>query len=90
MQACRLAVRVQPRASKNEVVGWQGQLLKVRLTAPPVDGAANTALIEYLAKALGLPKARVALIKGQTGREKMLEIGLEREETLKRLGVKQP
>jgi uncharacterized protein (TIGR00251 family) len=84
---CRLGIRVQPRASKDQVVGWQGQSLKVRLTAPPVDGAANEALIAYLAKALGIPKVRIQLLRGETGREKVVEIGLEQAEVLKRLGI---
>lgn len=67
-----LQVRVQPRASRDECVGVQGERLKIRLTAPPVDGKANSCLIAYLAKQFKVPKARIALLSGETGREKRL------------------
>ena len=63
---------VQPRASKNEVVGVQGDELKVRLTSPPVEGAANRLCCEYIAKRLGLPKSSVTLEAGETSRHKRL------------------
>ena len=61
---------VQPRASRNKVVGLQGEELKVALTAPPVDGAANKACIEYLAKLCNLPKNSVQLKSGESSRHK--------------------
>lgn len=63
---------VQPRASKNEVVGAQGDELKVRLTSPPVEGAANRLCCEFIAKRLGLPKSAVTLEAGETSRHKRL------------------
>lgn len=63
---------VQPRASRNKVVGLQGDELKVALTAPPVDGAANKACCVFLAKLCGLPKSSVALVSGETSRHKRL------------------
>ncbi len=63
---------LQPRASRNKVVGLQGDELKVSLTAPPVDGAANKACCAFLAKLCGLPKSRVRLISGDTSRHKRL------------------
>jgi hypothetical protein len=63
---------VQPRASKNEVVGVQGDELKVRLTSPPVEGAANRLCCEYIAKRLGLAKTAVTLEAGETSRHKRL------------------
>lgn len=63
---------VQPRASRNEVVGPQGEELKIRLTSPPVEGAANRLCCEYLAKRLGLPKSAVTLETGETSRHKRL------------------
>lgn len=70
-----LNVRVQPRASQDEIVGPHGtDSLKVRITAPPVDGKANAHLIKFLAKAFGVPKSQVELIKGCTGRDKRLAI----------------
>jgi uncharacterized protein (TIGR00251 family) len=69
-----LDVRVLPRASRDEVVGMQGGRLKIKITAPPVDGKANQHLISYLAKLCGVPKSDVTLIKGETGREKSFRI----------------
>lgn len=67
-------VRVQPRASRTEVAGLLGERLKVRLQAPPVDGRANAALLEFLAAACSLPKSRVSLDAGQTGRDKRVRL----------------
>jgi uncharacterized protein (TIGR00251 family) len=63
---------IQPRASRNKVVGLQGEELKVSLTAPPVDGAANKACCVFLAKLCSLPKSCVRLISGDTSRHKRL------------------
>ena len=65
-----LNLRVVPRAAKNAVQGEHGDALKIRLCAPPVDGAANAALIEFLAESFSLPRARVQLLSGQTSRNK--------------------
>ncbi len=79
--SCLLEVEVQPRASRTEVVGWREGRLRVRLAAPPVDGAANEALVALLAGRLGLPKRQVIIVAGQTGRRKRLRIdGLDRAE----------
>ncbi len=72
--ALTLDVRVQPRASRDEIVGPHGGSLKIRITAPPVDGQANAHLIEYLAKAFGVPRARVTLLGGESSRDKRLRI----------------
>jgi uncharacterized protein (TIGR00251 family) len=69
-----LAVKVQPRASRNEVAGLHGSELKVAVTAPPVDSAANAAVIELLAETLGLPRRAVTLVRGQTSRHKVLRL----------------
>ena len=69
----RIHVRVFPRSSKNSIV-WEEGALKVRLTAPPVDGAANDALIALLAQYLGLPKRDIQIVHGTTGRHKTVEI----------------
>ena len=63
---------LQPRASRNKVIGLQGEELKVSLTAPPVDGAANKACSVFLAKLCSLPKSSVKLISGETSRHKRL------------------
>jgi uncharacterized protein (TIGR00251 family) len=67
-----LAVKVQPRASKNEIGGVLGDELKIKVTAPPVDAAANQALIELLAEKLGCSRGKVELIRGQTSRHKTI------------------
>lgn len=70
-----LAIRVTPRASRNEIVEiLPDQTIKVRLTAPPVEGQANEALIEFLAKVLGVAKGRIEIVAGQTGRDKLVTI----------------
>jgi uncharacterized protein (TIGR00251 family) len=67
-------VRVAPRASRNRIVGVQDGVLKVALTAPPVDGAANEALIKLLAKQLGVSKSAVEIVRGERGRAKVLRV----------------
>lgn len=69
-----LLLLIQPRASKNEIVGEQGDELKIRLTSPPVEGAANRLCCEFIAKRLGLPKTAVILEAGETSRHKRLFI----------------
>jgi uncharacterized protein len=76
----RLNVRVIPRSSKN-ALSWEEEIVTVHLTAPPVNGAANEALIALLAKRLDLPKRAFQIIQGSTGRQKVVEIeGLTVEE----------
>lgn len=70
-----LTLRVQPRASSDEIVGPHGEeALKVRITAPPVDGKANQHLIAFLAKCFGVTKGQVNLLKGDSGRNKRFAI----------------
>ena len=71
---CTLAVRLHPGAKKNDVTGLHAGAVKISLTAPPVDGRANEALIEFVAGLLRIPRSRVALVSGVTGRMKMLRI----------------
>ena len=70
----RVAVHVQPRASRSEIIGQHGAALKVRLQAPPVDGAANEALVRLLADSLGVPLRSVRVVSGATSRAKTVEI----------------
>lgn len=65
-----LQIRLQPRASKDEIIGWHGDALKIRITAPPVDGKANKHLLAFLAKQFKVPSAQVTLVSGLTGRDK--------------------
>ncbi len=75
-----ISIRIQPRASKNEAELMENGKLKIRLTAPPVDGAANEALVRFLAERLSIAKSRVEIISGHTGREKIIRIsGMGRE-----------
>ncbi len=69
-----IEVRVQPRASRSEFAGAFGERLRIRLQAPPVDGKANAALIEFLADAFDVPRARVEIERGLTGRDKRVRI----------------
>jgi len=69
----RIGVRVIPRSGKN-LIEWEEDGLKVRLTAPPVEGAANEALVALLAQCLGLPKRDIQIVHGTTGRHKIVEI----------------
>jgi uncharacterized protein len=71
---CTLAVRVHPGARKNNVTGVHADAVKIALTAPPVDGRANEALIAFLAETLHLPRARVSLVAGATSRAKTVRI----------------
>ncbi len=81
-----IQVLVQPRASRDEIAGPQGDSLKIRMTAPPVDGRANKAVLSFLAKSLGLPKSSLRISKGERSRIKTIHIqGLSEEETLMRL-----
>ena len=74
-EAVRFSVRLQPRASKNEISGLQGSSIKVRVTAPPVDGLANQALIDFLSDLLGVSRRNVCIVSGQSSRTKVVEVG---------------
>ena len=82
----RFSVHVQPRASTTEIAGIHGAALKVRLHAPPVDGAANEELIGFLAKQLNVPKRSVRIVSGQSSRGKLLEIEGVSPESVRALG----
>jgi uncharacterized protein (TIGR00251 family) len=78
-----LRVRVQPRASKDEIAGEMGGALKVRLQAPAVEERANEALVEFLAQLLKRPKAAVRILSGERSRTKRIEInGVTRQQVL--------
>lgn len=70
----RIRVRVQPRASRSEIVGLHGAELKVRITAPPADGAANAALVRFLARSLDVPASAVTIVSGHRARSKLIEV----------------
>ena len=84
----RLRLRVQPRASRTEYAGLIGGELKIRLAAPPVDGAANDALVRFLAQLLGVPRAAVVLTAGASSRSKVIDVqGVDEGTVHARLGV---
>ncbi len=87
-QGATFAVRVQPRSSRNAITGEMGEALKLALTAPPVEGKANEACIEFLAKLLKVPRSSVTIAAGETSRNKVIRVaGLSAEEVRQRLGV---
>jgi uncharacterized protein (TIGR00251 family) len=73
-EAVRFTVRLQPRASRNEIAGLQGSSLRIRVTAPPVDGLANDALIDFLSDSLGVSRRNVCIVTGQSSRTKVVEV----------------
>jgi len=70
----RVAVHVQPRARRTEVAGMHGDAVKIRLAAPPVDGAANVELVRFVAERLGVPRAAVRIAAGAASRRKVVEV----------------
>lgn len=80
-----MTVHVQPRASRSEVVGTHGSALKVRIQAPPVEGAANDAVIELLAERLGVPRRAVRIVAGSSSRGKTVEIDGTTEDAVRAL-----
>jgi uncharacterized protein (TIGR00251 family) len=85
---CTLALKVMPNASREEIVGWLGEALKVKVRAPALDGRANAALMEFLADRLGLPRRAVILLRGDRSRQKIVRVeGLGLETARERLGV---
>ena len=82
------AVKVHPRARKDAITRELGDALKVSLTAPPIDGKANQACIEFCAKLLKVPRSSVTIASGQSSRQKVIRvIGLSAEEVRQRVGV---
>ena len=83
----RLGVRVQPRASRDAIVGERGGALLVRVQAPPVDGAANEAVRRLLARALGLPPSAVRVLRGESARDKQVWVAGVRMEHVRQLAA---
>lgn len=74
-----LHLKIQPRASRDEFAEVLGDQLKLRITAPPVDGKANAHLVKFLSKAFKVPKSEVEILSGETGRDKRLRIHAPRQ-----------
>ncbi len=84
-----LTLRIVPNAKKTEVIGSYGDALKIKLHAPPVEGKANAALLEYLSEALKLPRNAITLLAGEKSRNKRVQIeGLSEPEILTQLRAK--
>lgn len=84
----RLHLYVQPGGKKSEVLGEHDGALKIRVQAPPVEGKANAAVIEFVAKLFGVPRARVSLLRGHQSRLKVVEVeGLEIEKAAAKLAT---
>ncbi len=69
----QFAAAIQPRASRNQILGIHNHCLKIKLTSPPVNGAANQACIKFLAKAFGISPSRVSIVKGETSKNKTIQ-----------------
>jgi uncharacterized protein (TIGR00251 family) len=72
--SCRLAIKAIPNAPRSTVVGWMGDMLKVKVHAPALEGRANDELCEFLAQTLGLHRRTVTLIQGEKSRQKLVQI----------------
>jgi uncharacterized protein (TIGR00251 family) len=84
----RIAVRVQPRARRDELAGERAGTLLVRVTAPPVEGRANDAVRKLLAKQLGIAAGRVSVVRGASSRDKMVEVeGMDAEAVRRALSI---
>jgi uncharacterized protein (TIGR00251 family) len=84
----RIRLHVQPRASRSELAGRHGDAIKVQLTAPPVDRAANEALLQFLAVRLQVPRSALSLVSGGSGRAKVVAVeAISPEEASRRLGL---
>jgi uncharacterized protein (TIGR00251 family) len=82
------AIKVHPRARKNAITGELGGALKLSLTAPPVEGRANEACIEFLANLLKVPRSSVTIASGQSSRRKVIRVsGVSADEVQTRLGI---
>lgn len=83
-----MRVKVTPHASRNEIAGFSGGELQVKIAAPPVKGKANKELTDFLGQVLGVKKYSVTIVKGQTSRNKVIAItGLSRDDIIRRLRV---
>ena len=84
-----LRIHLTPRSARDEVLSLEGDVLRVRVTAPPVEGRANEALLRLLSDALGVPKSSLDIVRGQRSREKLVAVeGLEASEVRCRLELR--
>ena len=84
--SARIDVRLTPRGGRDQIDGWDGAVLRVRVAAPPAEGRANESMVRLVAKALGVPPSRVTLVAGAQSRTKVIEVdGLTLEEIRARI-----
>ena len=83
-ESCKIDVRVQPKASRNQVDGFEDGTLRLRVTAPPADGKANTGVIALLAKTLGVSRSRLEIVRGHSSRNKVVSIATLSEQEVRR------
>ena len=83
-ESCKINVRVQPKASRNQVDGFEDGTLRLRVTAPPTDGKANAGVITLLAKTLGVSKSRLEIVRGHSSRSKVVSIDTLTEQEVHR------
>ena len=82
-----LRLHVTPRGSRNEITGWRDDVLCIKITAPPVEGAANAAIVKFVADKLSVRKSQIELVSGDKSREKTLKVGgLTESDIRRRLG----
>ena len=84
LQGITFKVYIQPRSSQNMIVGSHGDAIKIKLTAPPVDNAANNMCVEYLAKILKIPKSSIAIVSGHNSRTKRVRVICKNEDNTAR------
>ena len=85
-ESVRIRVRVKPRSSREAIEGWEDEVLVVRLTSPPVEGAANTSLVRLVSKTLKIAKGKVRIVAGEKSRNKVLEVnGLDMNDVAERI-----
>ena len=88
-EGVRLRLRIQPRASRTEVVGLHGDAIRIRVAAPPVDGAANDELVAFLARVLEVPRRAVEITAGHAGRQKSVTVtGVDPAAAARALGLR--
>jgi uncharacterized protein (TIGR00251 family) len=74
MSGCTLELKVIPNAPRDEIAGWMGDTLKVKIHAPALEGRANDALLDFIARQLGVPRRQVSLLRGDKSRHKVLRL----------------
>lgn len=85
----KLKVFIQPNAKNNQIIGYHGDAIKIKIKAPPIDNEANETLVKFLSELLNIPQKNISLLRGQTGKNKLIEIStdLSNEQILQKIGL---